>query len=70
MEYTLRDPIRVRPRNRQREVLILILMEYTLRATRARLRWSLSLRLNPYSNGIYSTSGVLDITKVTDENMA
>ena len=39
------------------EVLILILMEDTLRAWYAVAGWTDPARLNPYSNGRYSTRG-------------
>ena len=55
MEYALRDR-KVMLYNVISFVLILILMEYALRAKRMLIIGQLSVCLNPYSNGIYSMS--------------
>ncbi len=63
MEYTLRGtPIGWT--GKMIIVLILILMEYTLRALSACSCWRRIRRVNPYSNGIYSTSQLQEVRRI------
>ena len=60
MEYALRVVHR-KCSFQRKSVLILILMEYALRVCKSNSMISILFGLNPYSNGICSTSAILHV---------